>query len=84
MCRQARPQDRRCEGRREEVAAGGEVDEMLDGAAALDAGEEVKCGEELVGAGQVKEDGVDVVGDELGFEPLGVLEGTLEDGDFVR
>ena len=66
-----------------EVAAGGQVDEVFDGAATLDAGEEVHGGEKLVRAGQVKEDGVDAVGDELGFEPFGVLDGSFENGDFV-
>ena len=84
MGRQACAEDRRCELGGAEVAACGEVDEMFDGAAALDAGEEVHGGEEFVRAGQVEEDGVDVVADELGFEPAGVLDGTLEGDYFVR
>lgn len=75
--REARPEDRRGEFGREEVAARGQVDEVLDGGAALDAGEEVHRGE-------VQEDGVDRPAGELGFEPAGVLNGALDDGDFVR
>lgn len=82
--REARPEDRRGEFGREEVAASGQVDEVLDGGAALDAGEEVHRGEEFVRAGQVQEDGVDRPAGELGFEPAGVLDGALDDGDFVR
>lgn len=57
---------------------------MLDGAAALDAGEEVHRSEEFVRAGQVEEDGVNCMAGELGFEPAGVLDRALNDGDFVR
>ena len=84
MGRQAGAEDRGGEIGGAEVAAGGEVDEVFDGAAALDAGEEVHSGEELVRARQVEEDGVDFVADELRFEPAGVLDGTLEGGDFIR
>ena len=45
MGREALAQDRLGKVGREEIAAGGQVDEMLDGAAALDAGEEVHGGE---------------------------------------
>ena len=51
MGREALAQDRLREIGREEVAAGGQVDEMFDGGAALDAGVEVHGGEEFVGAG---------------------------------
>lgn len=81
---EARPEDRRGEVRGEEVAARGQVDEVLDGAAALDAGEEVHRGEEFVRAGQVEEDGVDPMAGELGFQPAGVLDGALNDGNFIR
>ena len=83
MGREALAQDRVGKFGREEVAAGGQVDKMFDGAAALDAGEEVHCGEQFVGAGQVEEDGVDFVAGELGFEPLGILDGTLDYGRLV-
>ena len=83
MGREALTQDRLGKVGGKEVAAGGQVDEMLDGGAALDAGEEVHGREEFVGAGQVEEDGVDAVAGELGFEPLGVLDGSFDYGGLV-